>query len=587
MRTTMRGATFVASTFTVLTGLVGVGCIVPAEPGFSTQRLERESLTPSRARNTSWHNAQAAAAQERPDVVDLAVGRPATESAPANATPGDESMMDTGASLEGSDAPVAEAPMGSGGSGESGGSEAPEGTASGDDDPASVAALDQESQTGDASPSPTVNDGTLDPAQAATSSEPAQAQAATAPGGDKLVNESGSSSGEAPPPAQTLVKADQETSAQAPGAGSEATEAGGQPSLDAEGTTLAATEASAPASTEATPTEEPAPPDPALVEAAAALEEPPPPSDLLGLTSIFRGTAGAPSYVEDLVMSAEEGRVLVVRLRSGKDTEALDLPFDAFRFDETTRTLELRADLADVADERTAGAETSSATATPYVELFADAEATPFVGDVLAIELSRPENIAEDYVFLKVRDENNHLQRVLLGPVWFVMPNTWLSTGETASVRGVTTRDARGALLVAQEAQLGATRLLLRHDDGRPHWMDPDPETPELTRVPMHGLLAREIHVDGEVWGNATDIVIEGRSGAVRFLCLRSVVEELAGRWIVVPWSRVTLADGLLRLDVGASTLGAAPSISAGNVADLADEEVRERIRRYFETEEG
>jgi hypothetical protein len=330
-----------------------------------------------------------------------------------------------------------------------------------------------------------------------------------------------------------------------------------------------------------------------LREAAAALEEQPPPSDLVGLTDLFGSSSGTPSAIEDLLMNSEGGGVLTVRLRSGTDEEAIELPFDAFRYDVETRKLLPRADLAELGERLDADADaeapepTQANESSPFVPLFAEEERTTFAGQVLTIELSVPEGLAEDYVFLKVRDENNHLQRVLLGPVWFVMPTTPLSTGRPVEALGVATRDSRGALLVAAEAQLDEKPLPLRDEDGTPLWLDPDPETPQVTSVPMHGLLARDVYVDGTVWAKVTDVVIEGRSGAVRFMCCaRSDAEELGDRWVVIPWSRVALVDGELVLDVEANTLKAAPSIPAGVTSDLAEADVREGIRRYFEPQE-
>jgi len=328
------------------------------------------------------------------------------------------------------------------------------------------------------------------------------------------------------------------------------------------------------------------PPDPvALREAAAVLEELLPACDLVGLTDLFGGASGAPSAIEDLLLDAEDSSVLTVRLRSGTEAEAIELPFDAFRYDVEAMKLLPRADLAELGErlEPAAAAPEPAPAPSPFVALFAEEERTTFAGRVLAIELSVPEGLAEDYVFLKVRDENNHLQRILLGPVWFVMPTTALSTGGHADVRGVATRDSRGGLLVATEVRLGAKPLALRADDGQPLWLEPDPETTTTTSIPMHGLLACDVLVEGAVWGSVTDVVIEGRSGAVRFVCAKSIVDELAGRWVVVPWSRVTLVDGKLELDVDAKALAAAPSIPAGGTRDLAEADVREGVRRYFE----
>lgn len=361
------------------------------------------------------------------------------------------------------------------------------------------------------------------------------------------------------------------------------------------------------------------------------------------------GTEGEPWVLADLVLEAADGGVASAVLRSNGDR--LDLPLSALRLAPPasarrgaarTQTAAWwapgaqdppaaggRAGQADPGENRAGLPDRHSA-------LFGERESERVEGELIERESGEAPGAP---VVVRLRSANNHFHRVLLAPAEFLAARELrLAPGTPLAVRGVRTRDARGALLVARELELEGRTAALRREDGVPLWVPrpepepapaPDPapgagegageepgerepprpapppapapdvrpaERPELSpgsplardgRLSALALLGARLELRAAGDGPPRELAVNGLvldlvSESVPYLALRSPANGEES-WLWVPWEALAWQAGRAHLTLPALAGDALPPSGGVDARSLLPADaVLERARRFW-----
>lgn len=364
--------------------------------------------------------------------------------------------------------------------------------------------------------------------------------------------------------------------------------------------------------------------------------------------------SGAPAWVlHDLELAADGGRVERAHLRS--NGERMSLPFDALHLarPEGSSAAVVRPTPRSAAWPSASrpptdparpqnGGEARDGRGDRHTPLFAERDSERLEGEFQDSEpLERP----GQSLVVRLRSANNHYHRISLAPAdWLATHQARPIAGGRLVVRGVRTRDARGALFVARELELDGRTVTLRREDGIPLWTpapeplpdpvplpEPAPEPrPELElgsdsttpgggpgsaepegspaspdevpaaraepspepllrggRLSAQALLASSPLAPGPEPGASrafavSALVLDLDAGRVAFLALRPLgAPDAEETWIWVPWEALDWPEDRPRLGPAAEP-GPAPSAGLDARTLLPSDAVLARARRHW-----
>lgn len=216
-------------------------------------------------------------------------------------------------------------------------------------------------------------------------------------------------------------------------------------------------------------------------------------------------------------------------------------------------------------------------------QLFRSREVTRIEGRIT--QVVEPEKLESGFVFLKLRQPNNHFHRVLLAPVEYAREMGFqLDAEDPVVVDAVETRDDKGRLWVAKSFTADGATVQLRGDDGQPVWQvrAHPPELADLfLEPPAEGSVRVQELLEGDV-----------RDGAERAVPISGLIvddlAELAGFVIVecptgerlFPWRQLNAAEAPWRVSIPLDVVEGSPALRAGQ---LSEPVFWSSVRAYYE----
>ncbi len=215
--------------------------------------------------------------------------------------------------------------------------------------------------------------------------------------------------------------------------------------------------------------------------------------------------------------------------------------------------------------------------------LFRTREVTRLEGRIM--EVVEPEGLETGFVFLKVRQPNNHFHRVLLAPVEYAREAGFqLHVEDAVEIEAVETRDDKGRVWVAKSFTANGTPVSLRGDDGEPVWQVQahPPELAELFqeppadgRVRVQELLEGEVRDATERRARLSGLIVDDLAEVAGFV----VVECPAGERLF-PWKLLDADEAPWRVLTSLDVVEGSPALRAGQLGEAV---FWSAVRAYYE----
>ncbi|MCA9297912.1 MAG: PRC-barrel domain-containing protein [Phycisphaerales bacterium] len=309
-------------------------------------------------------------------------------------------------------------------------------------------------------------------------------------------------------------------------------------------------------------------------------------SDLRG-TSVHNGNDEVVGVVEDFIIDRGSGMIESIILRDGGllgfGGRQVAVPYDAFGFDEEAGVFQLRITTEQMKqarafiasewmvlekdtwreafDRRWSGRESGAAPVDPYTSSLRDAETTTFEGKIRDVRRERTAGGGEQVV-IDV-DTDGRLQRVILGPAWYVMSQDGAPMhGQAVEVTAFRLpRDGENRL-VACDVSSEDGDMSLRSKDGAPTWdareHDDEVGSPYVLLGDVEDMSVRARAEDG---GEVSGSILETRSGRVAMLAIDpdEAILGIGDDLHAIPWTIVSIGSEFVRLDADTSMLKGSP----------------------------